>query len=44
MKSSDKEHLQWMYSRMRLVHGEKKNLDYMKRFKEIIDNLKEKKL
>jgi hypothetical protein len=34
-----KTHLEWLYLRMILVHGENSNYDYMIKFKEIIDQL-----
>ena len=36
---TDKEVLEWLYDRMVNVHGEKKNYDYMIRFKSIIDRV-----
>lgn len=42
MKLTKKEidHLEWMYHRMIGVHKENKNYDYMVKFLEIIDKLK----
>lgn len=37
----DAKHLFWMYNRMVCLHGEEKNLDYMRRFVKIINKLKE---
>ena len=31
-------HLKWIYGRMVKIHGENENVDYMRRFKEIIDD------
>ena len=39
--STDKEHLQWIYLRMTNKHAENPNVDYMIRFKKIIDDLTE---
>jgi len=36
--TTDKEHLQWMLNRLSEVHGENKNVDYMMRLQQIIDN------
>lgn len=36
----DINHLEWIYHRMTAVHDEKKNVDYMIRFLEIINKLK----
>jgi len=41
---SNVEHLEWVYGRMKNVHGENENLDYMIRFKSIIDDLKSKEV
>ena len=35
--TSDREHLQWIYQRMVVVHGENPQYDYMIRLQEIID-------
>jgi hypothetical protein len=32
-------HLKWLYDRLKLVHNENENLDYMLKFKEIIQSL-----
>ena len=39
MKNS--EHLQWIFNRLVEVHGENPNYDYMHRFREIINDVKE---
>jgi len=36
--TTDKEHLQWMLNRLAEVHGENRNVDYMMRMQQIIDN------
>jgi hypothetical protein len=36
--SKTKEHLDFIYNRMLEVHGENENVDYMLKFKSIIDN------
>lgn len=36
--TTDKEHLQWMLNRLTEVHGENRNIDYMMRMQQIIDN------
>ena len=41
MKTTDIEHLQWVYDRLENVHGENPNYDYMNRFKSIIENKQE---
>ena len=33
-------HLEWIYDRMKNVHNENENYDYMIKFREIIDDLK----
>jgi hypothetical protein len=33
-------HLEWIYNRMKNVHNENENYDYMIKFREIIDDLK----
>jgi hypothetical protein len=33
-------HLEWIYGRMIYVHGENENVDYMIRFREILEQLK----
>ena len=37
MKTEDIEHLQFIYARMKLKHGENENVDYMRRFRDIIE-------
>ena len=34
---TDKEHLEWIYARMVTIHREHTNVDYMIKFKEILD-------
>lgn len=36
----DIEHLEWLHERLVNIHGENKHYDYMLKFKEIIDKLK----
>lgn len=38
---TDKEFLSWIYDRMTYKHGENKNVDYMLKFRSIIDSLQE---
>lgn len=38
---TDKEFLQWIYDRMKLVYGEDSNMDYMRKLKSIIDNMED---
>lgn len=38
-RSSDKEHLEFIYARLRHVYHENENIDYMLRFKKIIDKI-----
>lgn len=38
MNQKDISHLEWIYDRLKLAHKEHESLDYMKRFKEIIEN------
>ena len=40
INEKDVKHLQWLYDRMANVHGENKDYDYMIKFKEIIEQLK----
>lgn len=40
MTIKDIEHLEWIHGRMKDVHKENKNVDYMLKFQEIIDELK----
>ena len=37
MTKEEIKHINWMYNRLTSVHKENPNLDYMMRFKEIID-------
>lgn len=37
----DAEHLRWLYNRMVCEHGESVNFDYMHRFAEIFNKLKQ---
>ncbi len=37
-----KRHLEFIYGRLKQKHGESENIDYMIRFKEIIDNIPNK--
>lgn len=39
MNKDDIKHLDWVYLRMKHVHGEDENLDYMIKFKKILDKL-----
>ena len=41
MNQKDINHLEWVYERMQFVHNENPNLDYMKRFREIIETCKD---
>lgn len=38
--NEDIKHLEWMYERMKSVHNENENYDYMVKFREILDNLR----
>ena len=40
MNEKDIKHLEWIFGRMRDIHGENENYDYMIRFREIIENQK----
>ena len=40
MTIKDINHLEWVHERMQFVHNENENLDYMIRFKEIIEQAK----
>jgi len=42
MKKEDIVYLEWMYDRLRHVHKEDERVDYMRKFKRIIDNLKKR--
>lgn len=37
--TTNSEHLQWMYDRMVNIHNERPNIDYMRRFQEIINEI-----
>lgn len=37
--NKDIKHLEWVYERMKFVHNENENYDYMIRFREILDAL-----
>jgi hypothetical protein len=39
MKTTNKQHLEFLYQRLINVHGENPNYDYMLRMREIIDKL-----
>jgi hypothetical protein len=39
MKDKDIKHLEWVYERMKCVHNENENYDYMLRFREILEAL-----
>jgi hypothetical protein len=41
VKLRDMEHLRWIYERMVHVHGENPNVDYMRRFAEIVPPIRE---
>jgi len=41
MKEKDIKHLEWLYDRMRYKNGEHSNYDYMIRFREILDALRQ---
>lgn len=41
MRTSNHDHLTWIYNRLINVHGENANYDYMLRLKEIIDNARD---
>lgn len=40
MKEKDIKHLEWLYERMKFVHGENEYYDYMIRFREILKALR----
>jgi hypothetical protein len=42
MKTKDSEHLQWLHNRIVNVYGERPNVDFLNRFKTIIEDVKEK--
>jgi hypothetical protein len=39
--TTDSQHLQWIYDRLINKHGEKPNVDYIIRFKSIIDDMQQ---
>jgi hemerythrin superfamily protein len=39
--TKDSEHLEFIYQRMKSVHGENELYDYMQRFRLIVDQIKE---
>ena len=39
MFNTDKEFLQWIYDRMVYVHNENSHIDYMCKFKDILDKM-----
>lgn len=41
MKDRDIKHLEWVYERMKYVHNENENYDYMIRFREILEALRQ---
>ena len=41
MKDKDIKHLEWVYERMKYVHNENDNYDYMIRFREILEALRQ---
>lgn len=41
MKDKDIKHLEWVYERMKCVHNENENYDYMIRFREILEALRQ---
>jgi hypothetical protein len=41
MKDKDIKHLEWVYERMKWVHNEHENHDYMIRFREILEELRQ---
>lgn len=41
MKEKDIKHLEWVYERMKYVHNENENHDYMIRFREILEALRQ---
>ncbi len=41
MKDGDIKHLEWVYERMNNVHNENENYDYMIRFREILEALRQ---
>lgn len=41
MKDKDIKHLEWVYERMKYVHNENENYDYMIRFRDILEALRQ---
>lgn len=41
MKDKDIKHLEWVYERMKYVHNENEESDYMIRFREILEALRQ---
>ena len=41
MKDKDIKHLEWVYERMKYAHNENENYDYMIRFREILEALRQ---
>lgn len=41
MKDKDIKHLEWLYERMKFVHNENENYDYMIKFREILEALRQ---
>lgn len=41
MKDKDIKHLEWVYERMKYVHNENENNDYMIRFRKILEALRQ---
>ena len=41
MKDKDIKHLEWVYERMKYVHNENEDYDYMIRFREILEALRQ---
>jgi len=37
--TKDSEHLEWIYARLIVVYGENEHVDYMARFKKIINTI-----
>ena len=41
MKDKDIKHLEWVYERMKYVHNENENYDYMIRFRDVLEALRQ---
>ena len=41
MKDKDIKHLEWVYERMKFLYNENENYDYMIRFREILEALRQ---